>query len=130
MYLSDMEHAIDVTSRLIEKIKDIMDNNLLDDSHDAILRVKFMTSISARTIPDDDYYEVETLTTIENRSIWMFAACGLAGVMAVAVGTRYRYASQFKDDGSGELKDNYETEEDDTEDFVEVNSSTQDSLDD
>lgn len=128
MYLSDIRNAINVTHRMKEKIKDIMDKGLLDDCHEAVLRVMFMTSISTRTIPDDDYYEVETLTRIENRSMWMFAAYGLAGLMAVAVGTRYRYASQFKEDGSGELKDNYEKEENDTEDFVEVDSSTQDSI--
>ena len=56
--------------------------------------------------------------------MWMFAAGGIVALAAIAVGTRYRYFSQFKSDGSGELKDNYENE-DGSELFVEYNSSVE-----
>jgi hypothetical protein len=51
--------------------------------------------------------------------MWMLAASGIVAVLAIGVGTRYKYVSQFKNDGSGELKDNYEYEEQINEEFVE-----------
>jgi len=128
VYLSDMVHATDVRNRIMTMIKDIMDAKLLDECHQAVLRVMYIGLVTLRSGPDDDdYYQTEEVTTIRNRSMWMFAAGGIVALAAIAVGTRYRYVSQFKSDGSGELKDNYESE-DGSELFVEYNSSVGSSL--
>jgi len=132
LYLSDMVNATDVRNRMIKMINDIMDAKLLDECHQAILRVMFMNVITLRSIPDDDeYYQTEEVNTLGNRSMWMFATVGVVALAAIGVGTRYRYVSQFKSDGSGELKDNYENEiEDGSELFVEYRSSVHSSLHD
>jgi len=119
MYLSDMAYANNSTSSMWKKIQAIMDNDLLDNCHPAILNVMFIdgtTTLTKEVTVDDE--DVERIGPIQNRSMWMFAAIGILAMITLGVGTRYRYASQFKDDGSGDLKDGYDSEEN----FVEVES--------
>lgn len=119
VYLSDMEDATNVTNSILEKINYIIDAKLLNECHQAILQVMSIISPPPRLGRDDDYYVIEKITPIGNSTMWMFAASGVIAVLAISVGTRFRYASQFKNDGSGELKDNYEYEEENSEEFVE-----------
>jgi hypothetical protein len=122
VYLSDMVHASNVTSNLINAIKSIMDNKLLDDCHLAILRVMFIEPDGSRFISDDSF-EIETISSRGRGGLWMIALGGVGILLITIVGTRYRYSSQFKDDGSGELKDKYSEQGEASEEFVEVGSS-------
>jgi hypothetical protein len=118
VYLADMEDADNATNSILEKIKDIMEAKMLDECHQAILRVMLITLTAPLEVINDEYYITETLTP-RGSSMWMLAASGIVAVLAIGVGTRYKYVSQFKNDGSGELKDNYEYEEQINEEFVE-----------
>ena len=127
VYLSDMVHAKDVTSEMLSKIKLIMDAKLLDDCHLAVLRVMFIESDGTRYISDDDF-DIDTLSSSRRSGMWMIALGGVVVLLAMIVGTRYRYSSQFKDDGSGQLKDKYRLDENFSKEYVEVGSNSRPSL--
>lgn len=122
VYVSDMVHANNVTSNMISAIKAIMDDKLLDDCHLAVLRVMFIELDGSRFISDDNF-EIETISSRGRGGLWMIALGGVGVLLITIVGTRYRYSSQFKDDGSGELKDKHSNQGDASEEFVEVGSS-------
>lgn len=130
VYLSDESLSNRTTSAMKREIKSIMDNDLLDDCHPAIMSVIYVTqSLTVKKVPtDDDFFEEETILTPAPRMMWMLVLIGMMGVMTLAASTRYRYSAQFKDDGSGELRylsDNPYSDGfiDGEESFIEIHSS-------
>jgi hypothetical protein len=120
-YLSNMTLSNSTTAAMLEKIKSIMDDDLLDDCHPAILSVMYMTqSVTVSRVPSDDLFEEETVVVSTPGSMWMFGLIGIVGVMTLAVSTRYRYSTQFRDDGSGELRNLNDI--DSRESFIEIDS--------
>ncbi len=121
VYLSDVSIANDTNLAFVEATKAIMDADLLDDSHPAILSVMFMTpsKISLPLFADDDLFEEETLVVSGPAAVLMIAIAAIVMAVALTSVTRYRY-SQLNDEESGELKT--KTMES-SERFVEIESN-------
>jgi len=103
-YLSDIAFSNSTEKYLLREIASIMDDDLLDDCHPAILSVIFInTSVTIVKSPaDDDFLADERVAPLQRNSIWMFAVVGIAAAFTLASLTRYRYSLQIKDDEFGE----------------------------
>ena len=116
VYLIDASKAIEAKTLLLEKIKQIMDDKLLDDCHITIMRVMFLENIlGPRTPTDDDEYEVEPIEPL-TEGVWMYALAGALLVFAMGTIIRYMY-SKRQSNADGSKKD------DSSADFVETKSS-------
>lgn len=119
-YLSDIVFSNSTSVAIVEEIKSIMEQDLLDDSHPAILSVIFMTPslVVAMSPVDDNLFEEETIdATGATGSIWIMALAGIFITVFLASVTRYRYFSQFRVEGPRDSFGN-------SEDFLEVDSNT------
>ncbi|GFH46544.1 hypothetical protein CTEN210_03018 [Chaetoceros tenuissimus] len=121
VYLTDTSKVSEARTLLLQKIKQIMDDKLLDDFHITIMRVMFLENIlGPRTPTDDDEYEVEPIEPLTGGA-WMYALAGALSVFVMGTIIRYMYSRQSNTDGS--KKDEYEEFHDSSADFVESKSS-------
>ena len=104
VYLSEIAFSNTTEKYLLQEIASIMDDDLLDDCHPAILSVIFINTskIIAKSPVDDDFLADERDVLSEPNSMWMFAVGGMILALTLASFTRYRYSSQMEDDDFGE----------------------------
>ncbi len=120
LYLVNKAFESQIKNLARNYLKAMMNDGLLDDASPAILGVSFIDDSSQGVQPgnpivdeDDDVGDPDTILPIE-RNLWYVIGGFIISLTLIGVIARYRYSSQFDDNG-----DIISDEEDSSDNFIE-----------
>ncbi len=121
LYLVDKAYESEIVTLARNYVKAMMNDGLLDDASPAILGVSFIDDSIKDVRPgnpivdeDDAVGDPDTILPI-GRNQWYIIGVCVIGLTAIGAIARYRYSSQFDDNG-----DIITDEDESSDNFVEV----------